>query len=638
MNTTFSETKLAGLIMLLIIGASAALAAPVGTAFTYQGWLAEGADPANGSYDFRFALYDGAASTSQVGPTLTNAAVGVNHGLFTAALDFGAGVFTGEAGWLEIAVRTNGGGDFIALAPRQPVTATPYALDAASVDSVLASHITGTLADAQLSTNIARLSGNQVLSGSNIFKGAVLLTNAANALRGQFSGDGSQLTNLNAANLAGTLSDARLSANVALLGANQVFSGSNTFKGTVLLTNASNSLAGSFLGDGTGLTNLNAGLLDGLQATQFWNLAGNSGATPGNFLGTTDTRALELRVNSDRGLRLEPVAASPNLIGGSRSNAVSAGVAGAAIGGGGTTGSPNLIAGDFGTVSGGIQNTILGGALGSAVSGGGTNTIEAGSQYCVIGGGGGNRIQAAGQYCRIGGGSGNVVQTNASFSTIDGGSANVIQQGATNAVVGGGRLNTIGAASSLAVIAGGSGNTIQGGASVAAIGGGSSNRVAATAAFATIPGGAGASADKYGQLAYASGSFAVAGDAQTAVYVLRGTSSGGNPGELFLDGVSRRMTVPTNTAWMFRILMVGHGAAGEAAGLELTGLIANKGGNPPLTLYGGLVQSLYGDPDSWNATLTADQTDQALVLKGILANPTHTMHWVATVHTAEIGW
>jgi hypothetical protein len=436
------------------------------------------------------------------------------------------------------------------------------------------------------------------LTASNVTAGIVAATN-------RFAGSGAALTNLNAANLAGTLSDARLSPNVALLGANQTFSGSNIFMGAVLLPNAANSLAGKFLGDGRGLTNLNADLLGGLQATQFWNLAGNSGATPGNFLGTTDNFALELKVNSDRGLRLEPVAASPNLIGGSRSNAVSAGVAGAAIGGGGTTASPNLIDADFGTVSGGIQNTIQGSAVGSAVSGGGTNTIEAGSRYCVIGGGGGNRIQATGQYSRIGGGSGNVVQTNASCSTIDGGS----------------------------------GNTIQGGASAATIGGGSSNQVTAAGTLATIPGGAGASADKYGQLAYASGSFGVAGDAQTAVYVLRGTSSGGNPGELFLDGASRRMTVPPNSAWMFRILMVGHSAGGAVAGLEITGLIANKGGNPPMTLYNGSgVQTVYGDPDNWGATLTADQTNQALVLKGTLTNPTNTVRWVATMHTAEVSW
>src|SRR5438067_6804573 len=68
-----------------------------------------------------------------------------------------------------------------------------------------------------------------------------------------------------------------------------------------------------------------------------WKTKGNAGTNSGtNFLGTTDKRPLELKVNKARALRLEPNATSPNVIGGFRGNVVTAGAVGAAIGGGGS--------------------------------------------------------------------------------------------------------------------------------------------------------------------------------------------------------------------------------------------------------------------------------------------------------------
>ena len=76
-----------------------------GTAFTYQGRLTDGGNPANGSYDLRFILYTADVGGSQRGPILTNTATAVNNGLFTVQLDFGA-QFTGADRWLKLGVRT----------------------------------------------------------------------------------------------------------------------------------------------------------------------------------------------------------------------------------------------------------------------------------------------------------------------------------------------------------------------------------------------------------------------------------------------------------------------------------------------------------------------------------------------------
>lgn len=51
------------------------------------------------------------------------------------SLEFGASAFTGDKRWLEIAVRSPAGsGSFTTLTPRQPLTASPYALKALGVD------------------------------------------------------------------------------------------------------------------------------------------------------------------------------------------------------------------------------------------------------------------------------------------------------------------------------------------------------------------------------------------------------------------------------------------------------------------------------------------------------------------------
>jgi len=111
----------------------------MGTAFTYQGYLASGGAEANGNHDFQFALYDAANGGSQVGVTVTKTDVAVASGSFTVTLDFGAGAFNGDARWLEIGVRTSGsGGLYTTLTPRQRLTPTPYALYAKAAEDAAA--------------------------------------------------------------------------------------------------------------------------------------------------------------------------------------------------------------------------------------------------------------------------------------------------------------------------------------------------------------------------------------------------------------------------------------------------------------------------------------------------------------------
>lgn len=105
----------------------------LGSSFTYQGYLTQADEAADGLFDFYFSLYDVESGGTAIAPNVTIDDVAVANGLFTALLDFGSTVFSGEARWLEIAVRPgNEAGAYTTLSPRQALTATPYALHAAA--------------------------------------------------------------------------------------------------------------------------------------------------------------------------------------------------------------------------------------------------------------------------------------------------------------------------------------------------------------------------------------------------------------------------------------------------------------------------------------------------------------------------
>ncbi len=377
-----------------------------GTAFIYQGRLDSDGTPYTGNAEIQATLWDAASGGSQIAANSPEQViVGVTNGLFVLPLDFGAN-FPGTERWLQLAVRTSVS-PFTTLTPRQPLTAAPYA--------ITASNLSGVLPAVQLSGPIA--SAN--LAGT--YSGVVTLNNAANS----FTGNGAGLTALNASQLtSGTVPNARLAANVA-------------------------------------------------RTNQVWLLGGNAGTTPGaQFLGTTDNQALEFQVNQQRALRLEPNASgAPNLVGGSPWNWVGAGVVGATIGGGGAT---NYVA---------VSSSVY------------TNRVEA--DFGTVSGGVGNTIQSVARYATIGGGVANMIQTDAQYATIGGGAGNTIQREVDNATIGGGYINTIQRGAFGATIAGGWQNLVQTNAQFATIGGGNQNSIQTNAQYATIPGGRQNSATNY---------------------------------------------------------------------------------------------------------------------------------------------
>ncbi|MFN0137793.1 MAG: hypothetical protein ACKVS9_16945 [Phycisphaerae bacterium] len=112
-----------------LLAATAQAQTPLNGAISYQGRLDSAGAPANGTFDFIFRLYDAASLGNQVGSTLTVNDLAVADGLFTVQLNFGFTAYDGDARWLDVQVRAGASaGAYTLLAPRQSLTAAPFAL------------------------------------------------------------------------------------------------------------------------------------------------------------------------------------------------------------------------------------------------------------------------------------------------------------------------------------------------------------------------------------------------------------------------------------------------------------------------------------------------------------------------------
>jgi len=242
---------------------------------------------------------------------------------------------------------------------------------------------------------------------------------------------------------------------------------------------------------------------------QSWSLSGNA-ATSGNFLGTTNSVSLTIKVNNQRALLIQP-GSSPNLIGGYSGNGVTTGVVGAVIGGGGALISSNdrsnSVTDDYGAVVGGISNRAgdaasttsnasyafvgggaynVAGRLASTIAGGYANRASGAYSFT----GGGDHNSATGDYSAVGGGKENT--SGSTYATISGGLGNTTS--GTYDAIGGGYSNT---AAGAAMIGGGYSNTATG--SYSTVSGGINNK--ATNYGATVAGGYGNTASGYNSFA-----------------------------------------------------------------------------------------------------------------------------------------
>ena len=495
---------------------------PLGTAFTYQGRLRLAGGPASGDYGFEFSLWDAATGGTQVCTTQSVAAQPVRNGLFTVELDFGPTAFTGEARWLEIAVQGPGGGGYTTLSPRQKLAATPHALYALVAAYARTADWTALLG---MPAGFADGIDNDTTytAGTGLSLAGTTLSLAApyqdgSAYDGRFVNEGQALSIA-----TGMLQDDAVTAAKIAPAILSSLDGVSNDGGNIDLV----------AGPGIAITPDDTANTITIEATggvaPYWSLGGNAGTNPAvEYLGTKDAVALWIRVNGIHAMRFEP-GLPPNVVGGYFGNTVAGGVVGAAVGGGGQSGAPHSVTGDFATVSGGRGNTasshdasIGGGDHNTAsgayatIAGGEANT--AGGDWATVGGGDAN--VPSGRYATISGGRFNAAS--GEFATVSGGNAN--HAGDVFGTVGGGEQN---AAGTLATVGGGLDNSASGVCAV--IGGGDTNSAAHYAA--TVGG---------GFFNVASGEFAtVGGGYYNRAAATFATIAGGGPSDRQQDDATR---------------------------------------------------------------------------------------------------
>ncbi|MCP4709856.1 MAG: hypothetical protein GY869_14630, partial [Planctomycetes bacterium] len=160
-------TTMVFIMLISLLMGNQVYAQSLGTAFTYQGKLNVGGLPANGIYDLEFKLYDALTAGSQIDTTKLKEDVNLYDGYFTVSLDFGVLAFNGDPRWLQIAVRPGTSTERpTALTPRQQISPTPYAIRAATADSLVG----GIGIDGSGSTNfVAKFTGAKTLGNSQIY-------------------------------------------------------------------------------------------------------------------------------------------------------------------------------------------------------------------------------------------------------------------------------------------------------------------------------------------------------------------------------------------------------------------------------------------------------------------------------------
>jgi trimeric autotransporter adhesin len=435
--------------ILLLASSSMLVAAPLGSAFIYQGRLTHENAAANGLFEMEFTLHDAVTNGTQIGSAVSLAPVAVTDGVFMARLDFGSAPFNGDARWLQITVNLFGSGQGpTTLIPRQPITAVPYALHAATAGGVMSAN---SALDLTVGGERALRLELPAPGSPNVIGGASVNTVAPGILGATISGGGTSAEGFALAN--------RIQSNFGSIGG-----GANN----VIRDNSS----GSTIAGG------NDNRIDILST------AGIIGGGSLNFIQSN---------------------AAHSVVGGGLQNIVAVGAHRSTIVGGVIN---RVHVDSYGSaIGGGYRNLVSAFAHYSTIAGGDDSSIGHYAHHSVVGGGHRNTILERADHSTITGGELNSIATSAHQGFIGGGATNWIGIDSPHSAIVGGWNNNIGANAESSVLVGGSSNAIGSRSVFGVIGGGFQNTIRDNSPFAAIPGGRWNSATNY---AFAAGNRAKA--------------------------------------------------------------------------------------------------------------------------------
>ncbi len=140
----------------------------------------------------------------------------------------------------------------------------------------------------------------------------------------------------------------------------------------------------------------------------------------------------------------------------------------------------------------------------------------------------------------------------------------------------------------------------------------------------------------YGGIAYANGNFSNNGDAQTFLTTVRTNTTNTTPAEMFVDGISQRLVMPTDSTWVFQTYVVasdGTVSGRKVGGYKIEGIIEN--GSTTTLLGTPVITTFYESDSEMDVSVSADNTNKSLKIE-VTGVTGRTLYYVGTIMITQV--